>query len=158
MSGTVSAVRLGASTLAPIDRLELVDDPEFPGISIVGLGMVESIRIDEAGHSVDVDLVPTFRGCTALGFIEADIRRALADLGEVSIRWIDTMWSTDRVRTSTRTRLADDYGVVVRNDDGSLTCPICGSGAVRDTSAAGPTRCRSVAWCDDCRNVVEVLS
>jgi hypothetical protein len=36
-------------------------------------------------------------------------------------------------------------------------CPVCGSSAVADTSDAGPTRCRSLAWCPDCRNPVEVL-
>ena len=44
-----------------------------------------------------------------------------------------------------------------RLEDGGLRCPICGSDAVVDQSLAGPTRCRSVAWCDSCRNPVEVM-
>ena len=44
-----------------------------------------------------------------------------------------------------------------RLEDGGLRCPACGSDAVADQSTAGPTRCRSVAWCNQCRNVVEVM-
>ena len=32
-----------------------------------------------------------------------------------------------------------------------------GSDAVEDRSLAGPTRCRSIAWCPTCRNPVEVM-
>ena len=155
---TTSHVHLGGLTehLSPMDRLELVDDPEFPGISIVGLGMVGSVSSDASG--VVVELVPTFRGCTALGFIEADVRRAFPDAGAVQVTWSTEAWSTDRVRPTTRADLAENYGVIIRGDDGNLSCPVCGStSGVRDTAAAGPTRCRSVAWCDDCRNVIEVL-
>ncbi len=153
---TTSPVRLGGLELAPMDRLELVDDPEFPGISIVGLGMVGAVA--RRHGRVSVELVPTFRGCTALRFIEADIRRAFEPSDDVRVTWSDEPWSTDRVRPSTRARLAEEYGVIIREPDGSLLCPVCGStSAVRDTSDSGPTRCRSVAWCDDCRNVIEVL-
>ncbi len=155
MTPVVLSGSVAVPTLA--DRLELVDDPEFPGISIVGLGMVDRVTTD--GDGVQVDLVPTFRACTALGFIEADVRAALAPVADtVHVRWLDEAWTTDRVRADTRRRLADDFGVVIRGDDGTLSCPVCGSGTeVRDVSASGPTRCRSVAWCDACRNVVEVL-
>ena len=58
--------------------------------------------------------------------------------------------------TAQRT-LADDYTVVLRRKDGGLLCPVCGSDAVADQSMAGPTRCRSIAWCSGCRNAVEVM-
>lgn len=153
---TATQVHLAGADVTLMDRLELVEDPEFPGISIVGLGMVGSARHE--ADTVSVELVPTFRGCTALGFIEADVRRAFRDAGEVRVTWSTEPWSTDRVRPDTRAKLADDYGVIIRDDDGGLSCPVCAStSGVRDTAAAGPTRCRSVAWCDDCRNVIEVL-
>lgn len=67
------------------------------------------------------------------------------------------MWSPDRLTPSARTTLAQDFTVVLRRRDGTLLCPVCGSPAVVDTAAFGPTRCRSLAWCPDCRNPVEVL-
>ena len=53
-----------------------VDDPEYPGISIVEMGMVGDCRVEHG--RVHVRLVPTFTGCPALGFIEADVRAAVA--------------------------------------------------------------------------------
>ena len=52
---------------------------------------------------------------------------------------------------------ADEFTVVLRRKDGGLRCPVCGSDDVEDRALAGPTRCRSVAWCGSCRNVVEVM-
>ena len=40
--------------------LQDVDDPEYPGVSIVDLGLVEDVRVD--GRRVEVDLVPTYSG------------------------------------------------------------------------------------------------
>ena len=47
--------------------LQDVDDPEYPGVSIVDLGLVEDVRVD--GRRVEVDLVPTYSGCPALSMI-----------------------------------------------------------------------------------------
>ena len=52
-----------------------VDDPEFPGVSIVELGLLESIDI--TGTEVLVGLVPTFSGCPALDVIREDVAAAV---------------------------------------------------------------------------------
>ena len=49
-----------------------VDDPEFPGVSVVELGLLESIRVDRDGR-VRVSLLPTFSGCPALSMIGDDV-------------------------------------------------------------------------------------
>jgi ring-1,2-phenylacetyl-CoA epoxidase subunit PaaD len=137
-----------------------VHDPEYPGVSIVDLGLLEGVRVDGAGHA-EVDLIPTFSGCPALHMIARDVEAATAAVPGVSgvtVTWLTGgVWSPERLTPSARATLARDFTVVLRRRDGTLLCPVCGSVAVIDTSGFGPTRCRSLAWCPDCRNPVEVL-
>jgi ring-1,2-phenylacetyl-CoA epoxidase subunit PaaD len=136
-----------------------VDDPEHPGVGVADLGLVIDVRLD--GGRVEVDLVPTWSGCPALAMIADDVRAAAAavvGVDHVTVTWRhDVVWTPARVAPGARRTLADGFTVVLRRPDGSLVCPVCGSGAVVDTSDVGPTRCRSLAWCPDCRNPVEVL-
>lgn len=151
---------------AILDALRSVDDPEYPDISIVDLGLVESIDVQAAPDLTDrldvtVGLIPTFSGCPALDMIASDVQTAVESADEVRtcrIEWLNhPVWSTERISDEARDRLRSDYTVVLRRKDGGLRCPVCGGTAVADQSMAGPTRCRSVAWCETCRNVVEVF-
>ncbi len=160
----MSAAVLADAPPAVADAVASVPDPEYPGVSIVELGLVERVAADETADgclSVRVDLIPTFAGCPALAMIAADVRVAVGAVpGVVSceVRWLSApVWSTDRISPSARRRLRDEFTVVLRRKDGRLRCPVCGSDAVEDRALAGPTRCRSVAWCGSCRNVVEVM-
>lgn len=141
------------------DAVASITDPEYPDISIADLGLVESVAVDD-GLAI-VGLIPTFSGCPALAMIAADVQAAVEALDDIDmcrVEWLKTpVWSTERVTLSARSTLNLDYTVTLRRKDGSLRCPACGSDAVADQSAAGPTRCRSVAWCNSCRNVVEVM-
>lgn len=147
------------ATAAAIEALRSVDDPEYPGLSIVDLGLVEEV-VERNGELV-VGLIPTFSGCPALKMIAADVVAALETRTEITacrVEWLPApVWSTERLSDAGRQRLASDYTVVLRRKDGTLRCPVCGSDAVKDQSMAGPTRCRSIAWCDSCRNPVEVM-
>lgn len=149
-----------------LDAIRSVNDPEYPDISIVDLGLVESIDVRSASDlsdqlDVTVGLIPTFSGCPALDMIATDVRTAVESASSVRtcrIEWLhDPVWSTERITDDARDRLRSDYTVVLRRKDGGLRCPVCGGAAVTDQSMAGPTRCRSVAWCETCRNVVEVF-
>jgi len=135
-----------------------VHDPEYPDVSIVDLGLVESITVERG--LATIGLIPTFSGCPALDMIADDVRRAVSDVAGVEaceVRWLPgPVWTTDRLTPAAERSLAE-FTVVLRRKDGTLRCPICGSDAVVDQSVAGPTRCRSVAWCDECRNPVEVM-
>lgn len=157
---TATALNAPAPIIA---ALASVDDPEYPGVSIVDLGLVEVLSVSEgpAGLDVQVGLVPTFAGCPALAMIADDVRHAIDAVPEVvscEVRWLAApIWSTDRISAAAADVLSREFTVVLRRKDGGLRCPVCRSDAVEDRSAAGPTRCRSVAWCPSCRNVVEVL-
>lgn len=93
--------------------LATVDDPEFPGVSIVDLGMVLDVVADH--RSIVVSLVPTYAGCPALAYIGTD---AAAVVGLVSggrnveVRWrTDVPWSTERISARAREVLARDFAV-----------------------------------------------
>ena len=136
-----------------------VPDPEYPDVSIVDLGLLEHVAV--RGDSALVGLIPTFGGCPALSMIASDVRDAVLGLDGIDrceVTWLPgPVWTTDRMTADAQRRLAEDYTVVLRGRDGRLRCPVCGSGDVADQSMAGPTRCRSVAWCASCRNAVEVM-
>ena len=157
MSSTISQDRV--ITAAVQAAVFSVDDPEYPGVSIVDLGLVESIRVE--GTTAFVDLIPTYGGCPALDFIANDVRNAIKSVEtvtDVEIRWLRSpIWNQDRVAPHVIEVLEQEFTVTLRRSDGSLVCPVCGSGTVRDTSPMGPSRCRSLAYCDDCRNPLEVM-
>ena len=140
--------------------VQSVNDPEYPDVSIVDLGLLESITAQPDG-TVSIELIPTFSGCPALAMIAADVEEVVAALPSVAscrVTWLHSpVWSTGRISAEAKARLSTDYTVVLRRKDGGLRCPVCGSDRVEDQSSAGPTRCRSVAWCGECRNVVEVM-
>ncbi|MEM8922486.1 MAG: iron-sulfur cluster assembly protein [Actinomycetota bacterium] len=164
---------------APSTTLELavhaavaeVDDPEYPGISIVDLGLLESIHLsdvatdtDQTGVTATLGLVPTFSGCPALGAIADDVRAAVENvpgIGEVRVEWLITpVWTIDRVSADARRRMAEEFTVAVeirgRSGAPSSRCPRCGAETI-EQSPFGPSRCRSVHRCPQCSETVEVM-
>ncbi|MEE9414889.1 MAG: iron-sulfur cluster assembly protein [Acidimicrobiales bacterium] len=135
-----------------------VDDPEYPGVSIVDLGLLETLLIDDAG-GVRIGLVPTFSGCPALAMIADDVRDAVAALEWVTaieIEWLAApAWSTDRVSEDARSVLSKEFTVAVQIGS-SAKCPLCGEPTV-EKSLFGPSRCRSVHRCEPCSETIEVL-
>lgn len=136
-----------------------VDDPEYPGLSIADLGLVEHCNVDTAG-AVTVGLVPTFSGCPALGIIAEDVIAAVSAVNgvqTVDVRWLATpVWSTDRVSQLGLKALADQFTVAVEIGQRSPACPRCGS-TLTPSSMFGPSRCRSVSRCEACSETVEVM-
>lgn len=73
-----------------IGALENVIDPEL-GIDIVNLGLIYGVEMNEEGNC-DVTMTLTSMGCPLAGHIEADIKRALSDIPEVSEANVDIVW------------------------------------------------------------------
>lgn len=138
-----------------------VEDPGYRGFTIAELGILESISVDPATSSVQIDLLPTRMGCPALEMIGRDVVAAVCAVDGVrgaSVRWqLDPPWTPARVTAAARARLAGEHAVAIRGRDGTVRCPVCGGGEVVDVSEVGPAPCRSIARCDTCRNPVEVL-
>ena len=139
-----------------------VDDPEYPGISIVDLGLLESIDVQPDGHVV-VGLVATFSGCPALAMIADDVRQAVAAVDNVAgpqavdIRWLASpTWTIDRVTDNARQAMAREFTVAIRIGQDPVPCPRCGADTT-ENSMFGPSRCRAVHVCRSCTEVVEVM-
>jgi ring-1,2-phenylacetyl-CoA epoxidase subunit PaaD len=138
------------------ERLASVHDPEIPNISIVDLGIVE--RVSVTTDRIEVELLPTFVGCPALEVIQADVEAALEPLGRatsVEFTW-RVPWTSDRISETGRARLAAS-GFAPPDDPAQVRCPYCRSERVAMDSLFGPTQCRSLFYCRDCRQPFEAF-
>ena len=160
--------------------LRTIPDPEMP-ISIVDLGLVQDIVVhappgEGCCSSVRIDLLPTFVGCPALDMIAGDVRARIGSLpgiGDVEVNWtFNPPWSVDRITAEGRASLKS-HGVTVPEHGSRLhvaahdapqsvtirtsavPCPFCGSSSTFLDSPFGPTRCRTIHYCESCRNSFE---
>ena len=146
----------GVSDATVRDLLATVYDPEIPTISIVDLGIVERVAVTADG--IDIELLPTFVGCPALDVIRDAVVEALAPLGreaKVAFTW-RVPWTSDRISDRGRARLAAS-GFAPPADPADVRCPYCQSARVAMDSAFGPTQCRSLFYCRDCRQPFEAF-
>lgn len=169
LATATAADTIDATEVAAIDLVRLearvhsavssVDDPEYPGVSIVDLGLLESIDVRADGTAV-VGLIPTFSGCPALAVIAADVVTAvekLRDVTECTVEWLSSpAWHTDRISHEARACLESKFTVAVQIGARSPMCPLCASSTV-EQSMFGPSRCRSVHTCTGCGETVEVV-
>ena len=61
------------------EALAEVADPEIPVISLVDLGVVRDVRVEDG--CVHVGLVPTFLGCPALDYMQTQLAEKVVELG-----------------------------------------------------------------------------
>jgi ring-1,2-phenylacetyl-CoA epoxidase subunit PaaD len=148
------------------DALAEIPDPEIPVISLVDLGVIRDVAVDDG--SVRVDFTPTFLGCPALEVMRDAMADRIRDLGaepEINV-CTDDSWSTDRITPQGREKLrASGFAPPTPRDAGAPTlvhlqsnafrCPYCGSTKTRLENIFGPTSCRSLRYCDDCRQPFE---
>ncbi|MBM7840097.1 ring-1,2-phenylacetyl-CoA epoxidase subunit PaaD [Alkalihalobacillus xiaoxiensis] len=147
-----------------IEKLKEVKDPEIDTVSIVDLGMIQSIRVVE--KSVSIELLPTFLGCPALPIIKKNIEQTLLHLDDV--RSVEVLfvhsppWTSDRISKAGREGLKK-FGIAPPpryfQDDGSwqVDCPFCQSTYVTLENLFGPTACRSILYCKSCKNPFEAM-
>jgi len=133
-----------------------VADPEIPAVSIVELGMVE--RIEVGPDVIEVELLPTFVGCPAQDLIRTTVIDALAPFGRPTVVGFSfrVPWTSDRITDLGRERLTA-AGFAPPADPSAVRCPYCRSGRVAMDSAFGPTQCRSLFYCRDCRQPFEAF-
>jgi ring-1,2-phenylacetyl-CoA epoxidase subunit PaaD len=143
-----------------------VPDPEIPVISLVDLGVVRDVQVD--ADRVRVELTPTFLGCPALDAMRRALEEKVEELGataEVAVV-TDDSWSTDRISPAGREKLraagfappaprAAGPTTLVQLRSRAFRCPYCGSTETRLENIFGPTPCRSIRWCEDCRQPFE---
>jgi ring-1,2-phenylacetyl-CoA epoxidase subunit PaaD len=142
-----------------------IPDPEIPVISLVDLGVVKGVEVDDG--TVSVDFTPTFMGCPALDVMRREIEARIAELGaeaNVNVR-LDDSWSTDDITAEGREKLrAAGFAPPTPRPAGPLElvqlqrgfrCPYCGSTSTKLENLFGPTPCRSIRYCEACRQPFE---
>lgn len=147
------------------DALQTVTDPEIPVISVVELGIIQGVRIDDG--TATVDMCPTFAGCPALDYMRDDIRKAVTAAGfnDVNVRIVfDPAWTTDRITEVGRRKLKE-FGLAPPKQCGGaapteqhisdVACPFCDSKNTTMESIFGPTLCRAIHYCNACRQSFE---
>jgi ring-1,2-phenylacetyl-CoA epoxidase subunit PaaD len=148
------------------EALAEIPDPEIPPISIVDLGVVRGVTVSNG--TVHVEFTPTFLGCPALEVMRDQMAARIRELGaepEVEVI-LDDSWSTDRITPAGREKLRQSGFAppapreaggpqLVQLQSKAFKCPYCGSTDTRLENIFGPTPCRSVRYCDSCRQPFE---
>ena len=143
-----------------------VPDPEIPVVSVVDLGVVRDVQVDDG--RVRVEFTPTFLGCPALEQMRDAMVAKIAELGgdaRVDVV-LDDSWSTDRITPQGREKLreagfappaprAAGEPQLVQLESRAFRCPYCGSSDTALENIFGPTPCRSLRYCRSCRQPFE---
>jgi len=163
----VSSPALDARERRVWDALALIADPEIPAISLVDLGVIGEVRIGP--ELVHVELLPTFVGCPAIEVMRQQIGERLSELGvaervEVEVSFA-TPWTSERISVAGREQLRRSGFAppVMEGGDGLdvlavmpiAECPYCGSRNTSLDNPFGPTLCRAIYHCTDCRQPFE---
>jgi len=145
--------------------LDAVKDPEIPVLSLVDLGVITEVNV--AGDHVRVEMTPTFVGCPAMDYMRNEVVTVLETHGvsnaEVNVT-LKKSWSTDHISEKGKAALkafglAPPPGLrgVIKDIDilEHAVCPRCNGTNTVMRSPFGPTLCRSLHYCHDCREAFE---
>jgi len=144
------------------EALEEIPDPEIPVVSLVDLGVIRSVDVSN-GH-VRIEFTPTFLGCPALEVMKRAMEEKIPG-AEVEVIQDDS-WSTDKITPAGREKLhAAGFAPpapreasapkLVQLQANAFRCPYCGSTDTRLENIFGPTPCRSLRYCESCRQPFE---
>ncbi|MEM7347863.1 MAG: 1,2-phenylacetyl-CoA epoxidase subunit PaaD [Chloroflexota bacterium] len=145
--------------------LDDVKDPEIPVVSLVEMGIIRQVEI--ADNAAKVTMTPTFSGCPALHVMEEEITAKLQEMGFDSVevkRSLNPPWSSDWITDEARQKLKQFGLAPPRRHGGNLeimlfetvsTCPYCDSPNTSVKNEFGPTRCRSIHYCNNCQQPFE---
>jgi len=144
--------------------LKKVKDPEIPTISLIDLGVITKITVDKT--KVRIDMTPTFAGCPAMDIMKSEVEKVLNDHGvedfEVHMNF-DRQWSSNQITDKGR-KAIKKHGlapppkhnlIVDLSILQHVACPYCESTNTELKSPFGPTLCRSIHYCNDCRQAFE---
>ncbi len=143
--------------------LEEVMDPEVPVLSVVDLGIIRGVTVED--QSVEVVITPTYTGCPAMDVISMQVRMTLLSngYGPVTIRTeLSPAWTTEWMSQSGREKLKA-YGIAPPNPkqqvcmpeffarEEAVQCPHCQSWHTIRISEFGSTACKALYRCEDCQ-------
>lgn len=160
----VSATAAPSLEAAVLAALAEVPDPELPMVSLVDLGLIG--RVEASPERIAVELLPTYIGCHAIEAMQSAIAARLAGMAatiDVNVSFREP-WTSERITPDGRRRLRES-GVAPPPSgehqlitlDAPVACPYCGSRRTTLESAFGPTVCRTIRHCADCRQPFEAF-
>jgi len=144
--------------------LEQVKDPEIPVLSLVDMGVITEVTLTD--EKATIEMTPTFVGCPALDMMKDDIIQVLHDKGIPDVDVVVSFrkpWTSDMISEKGRkalkqfglapppsSTLVDDIDVLQY-----ATCPRCGGQDTELRNPFGPTLCRSIHYCNHCKEAFE---
>ena len=156
------------------EALADVPDPEIPSVSVIELGIVHSVEF-VGDERLRVEIMPTFVGCPAVDAMRVAIAERLASHAaagvDVSVTF-EEPWTSDRITADGRRKLAESgfappamrapspvgselLQVLPSFELPVAECPYCGSTRTTLENAFGPTLCRAIYHCAECRQPFE---
>lgn len=141
--------------------LQEVKDPEIPVISVLELGIVRDVQVDQ--ESVMVEITPTYSGCPAMDVIPVMIRQKLEEKGvsnPIINQTLSPPWTTDWITEEGKEKLRK-FGIAppqgtstdkaaMLGEEKIVPCPLCSSEDTRLVSQFGSTPCKSAYQCNAC--------
>lgn len=143
--------------------LEEVKDPEIPVLSLVDLGVITDVVVEE--NKVMVEMTPTFVGCPAMEYMKNEVEGVLKKYGvqaDVTITF-KRPWSSDLISEKGKQSLKQ-YGLAPPPSSKIFTdleiletamCPRCNGTDTELKSPFGPTLCRAIFYCHSCKEAFE---
>ncbi|MCW3462379.1 1,2-phenylacetyl-CoA epoxidase subunit PaaD [Chitinophaga nivalis] len=154
------------SIAAVYQALESVMDPEIPVLSVLDLGMITDVSIDQTADVVHIRMIPTFAACPAVSYIQNNIKTTVEkELGIAVTVEIDKQvhWESNRITPAAKEKLKN-FGIappqVVEGEMKAeimlhTPCPHCSSEYTYLRSPFGSTLCRAIHFCKSCGQVFE---
>ena len=143
--------------------LEEINDPEVPVLSIIDLGIVRDVKMND--EELEVIITPTYTGCPAMDMITTTIKIQLATLGFKKVKVTQALspaWTTEWMSEEGKRKLKE-YGIAPPNPKQqvcdqklfaaaeAVQCPQCNSYHTHRISEFGSTACKALYQCDDCK-------
>jgi len=143
--------------------LEEVYDPEVPVLSVIDLGIVRDVRIND--DEIEIVITPTYSGCPAMDVITMSIKMILLETGYKKIKITSVLspaWTTDWMSEHGKEKLKA-FGIAppttkqqvchteLFHEGEAIQCPHCNSYNTKLVSQFGSTACKALYVCENCR-------
>ena len=146
--------------------LETVPDPEVPVLSVVDLGIIRDVLINNIeATNITILITPTYSGCPAIDMMKMQIRMALLQEGITDFTLQEVLspaWTTDWMSEAGKDKLKA-YGIApphytqaasslaLFQEEEPIQCPKCHSFETRLVSQFGSTACKALYQCNSCQ-------
>lgn len=149
------------------EALAHVTDPEIPVLTIIDLGIVRNVTVNE--KEAVITITPTYTGCPAMDVIGATIKMELLALGFNTVtvnQVLSPAWTTDWMSQAGKDKLKA-YGIAPPNHKQqvcslelfapheAVQCPHCNAYHTHRISEFGSTACKALYQCDECKEVFD---